>query len=99
MAAFEIDFYRERNRFEFFESRGCWRGGLVEDDAIFGFDDDGDGTVIEEFDVHHGAELSELDVDAGGFEGVTEVLVKAFGVGWVHGFDEGGAISMACLGA
>lgn len=99
MAAFEIDFYRGRCRFEVLEYRGYWSGGLVEDDAILGFDDDGDGTVIEEFDVHHGAELSELDVDAGGFEGGTEVLVKAFGIGWVHGFDEGGAISMACLSA
>ena len=70
---------------------------LIDDGAVDGFDDDGDGAVVDEFDVHHGAELTVLDGDAGGGESGAERAVHGVGVGGIFGADKGGAVAVAGL--
>ena len=66
-------------------------------DAVFGFHNNGDGAVVDESDVHHGAELSILDGDSKGFERFSEFAVHGVGFGGGHGGCECGAVSVARL--
>jgi len=76
---------------------GGWR--ILEESSFPRVDDDGDGAVVDEGDMHHGAELAVRDGFAeGGGELGEELFVEGFGEVGLGGVVEGGARAFAATG-
>src|SRR5690242_2466445 len=68
----------------------------VDRPARSGLEEDGHGTVVDQLDLHRGAEPAALDGPyAGRHEGLAEGLVEGLGVGRIGGLGERGPVAFA----